>query len=119
MNELVVGSPCSGGSQVERTVLAWKRTSLSVLTNGVLPLFTKLCDQNWLNQSITSGLPFAVALAACLVCGLRGRGLSSRPLPRGITAKGHASAFGALVVALIVVIAAGLSFQSEVLPRHR
>ncbi|MGA9489862.1 MAG: DUF202 domain-containing protein, partial [Mycobacterium sp.] len=102
MNELVVDPPCSGGLQVERTALAWRRTSLSVLADGVLPLFTRLCGQNGPNQSITASLPFAVALAACLVCRLRGRALSSRPLPKGITAKGHAYALGALVVVLIV-----------------
>jgi uncharacterized membrane protein YidH (DUF202 family) len=52
MNDRVVASQRSGGVQLELMALAWKRTSLSVLANGVLPLSTKFLDQSGPSHSI-------------------------------------------------------------------
>jgi hypothetical protein len=91
MNDRVVASLRSGGVQLELMALAWKRTSLSVLANGVLPLPTKFLDQSGPSHSISSGLAFAVAVVACIACRPRGQRFSSRPLPNRITAKSHVS----------------------------
>lgn len=83
MNDRVVASLRSGGAQLELMALAWKRTSLSVFANGVLPLSTKFLDQSGPSHSISSGLAFAVAVVACIACRPRGQRFSSRPLPTG------------------------------------
>ena len=92
MNDRVVAWLRSGGVQLELMVLAWRRTSPSVLANGVLPLSTKFLDQSGPSHSISSGLAFAVAVVACIVCRPRGQRFSSRPVPNRITAKSHVSA---------------------------
>jgi len=71
MNDRVVASLRSGGVQLELMALAWKRTSLRVLANGVLPLSTKFLDRP--SHSISSGLAFAVAVVACKRAGRGGR----------------------------------------------
>jgi hypothetical protein len=91
MNDRVVAWLRCGGVQLELTALAWRRTSPSVLANGVLPLSTKFLDQSGPSHSISSGLAFAVAVVACIVCTPRGQRFSSRPFPDRITAKSHVS----------------------------
>ena len=85
MNDRVVASLRFGGVQLELMALAWKRTLLSVLANGVLPL------SSGPSHSISSGLAFAVAVVACIACRPRGQRISSRPLPNRMTAKSHVS----------------------------
>ena len=89
MNDRVVASLRSGGVQLELMALAWKRTSLSVLANVVLPWSTKFFDQSGPSHSISSSLAFAGAVVACLVCRPRGQRFSNRPLRNWITAKSH------------------------------
>ena len=81
MNDRVVASLRSGGVQLELMALAWKRTSLSVLANGVLPLSTKFLDRP--SHSISSGLAFAVAVVACIACRPRGQRLQPAHSPTG------------------------------------
>jgi hypothetical protein len=81
MNDRVVASLRSGGVQLELMALVWKRTSLSVLANGVLPLSTKFLDQSGPSHSISSGLAFAVAVVACIACRPRGQRLQP-PTPQ-------------------------------------
>ena len=64
MNDRVVASMHSSGVQLELMALAWRRTSLSVLANVVLPWSTKFLDQSGPSHSISSGLAFAVAVVA-------------------------------------------------------
>ena len=64
MNDRVVASMHSSGVQLELTALAWRRTSLSVLANVVLPWSTKFFDQSGPSHSISSSLAFASAVVA-------------------------------------------------------
>jgi hypothetical protein len=77
MNDRVVASLRSGGVQLELMALAWKRTSLSVLANGVLPL------SSGPSHSMSSGLAFAVAVVACIACRPRGQRLPAAHSPTG------------------------------------
>jgi Domain of unknown function (DUF202) len=77
MNDRVVASMHSSGVQLELTALAWRRTSLSVLANVVLPWSTKFFDQSGPSHSISSSLAFAGAVVACLGCRPRGRDLAT------------------------------------------
>jgi hypothetical protein len=88
MNDRVVASLRSGGVQLELMALARKRTSLSGLANGVLPLSTKFLDQSGPSHSISSGLAFAVAVVACIACRPRGRDLAAAHSPTGSPPKG-------------------------------
>jgi len=80
MNDRVVASMHSSGVQLELTALAWRRTSLSVLANVVLPWSTKFFDQSGPSHSISSSLAFAGAVVA-QCAGRGGRDLA--------TAKSH------------------------------
>jgi hypothetical protein len=64
MNDHVVASMHSSGVQLELTALAWRRNSLSVLANVVLPWSTKFFDQSGPSHSISSSLAFAGAVVA-------------------------------------------------------
>jgi hypothetical protein len=64
MSDRVVASLRSGGVRLELMALAWKRSSLSVLASGVLPLSTKFLDQSGPSHSISSSLAFAGAVVA-------------------------------------------------------
>jgi hypothetical protein len=77
MNDRVVVSLRCGGIQLELMALAWRRTSLSELANGALPLSTKFLDRP--SHSISSGLAFAVAVVACIACRPRGQRFSQPP----------------------------------------
>ena len=83
MNDRVVASLRSGAAQLELMALAWRRTSLSVLANVVLP--------SGPSHSISSSLAFAGAVVACEVRRPRGQRFSNRPLRNWITAKSHVS----------------------------
>lgn len=108
MSDFAADPPRDHGRQAERTVQAWTRTSLGLLANGVAPCLKSMHDHGGAIQSIAGGMGVAVALTACLICMLRERTLSRRPLSERVTARRQVCLAGTLVLVLIVVAEATL-----------
>jgi uncharacterized membrane protein YidH (DUF202 family) len=94
------------GLQPERTHLAWTRTSLAVLANGVLvlvkdPLLTDDGHRARLAVAVLSG---AAALGIYLVGVRRQRALSVRPLPQRLTARQPIVGVGVAMLVLSAVV---------------
>ena len=100
-------APRDRGLQPERTALAWTRTSLAVLANGAVLAVKEF--PHYSTPLPVIGAAFAVVVAAITyVVGLqRQRTLGRRPLPHRITPTREVHLLGALVLALIVVVAVG------------
>lgn len=91
------------GLQAERTALAWSRTSLAVLVNGVLLIVKGLHDTVTPLQLVAAGVAGVVALSTYVIGLRRQRLLVRRPLPTHVTADFEAWFIGVSVLVLIVV----------------
>jgi uncharacterized membrane protein YidH (DUF202 family) len=102
-----VTSPGPEGLQAERTALAWTRTSLAVLVNGVLLVLKQPRHEGAL-RPVAALLAGFIAVAIYLVGVRRQRTLARKPLPEHVTARGHVQLVGVAVLVLIGVTALGL-----------
>lgn len=99
-------SPGPEGLQAERTALAWSRTSLAVMVNGVLLV---LKEPRGDARPIAAGLAAMIAVTVYLVGVRRQRTLTRRPLPERVTARAQVQLVGVAVLVLIVVTVLGLA----------
>jgi uncharacterized membrane protein YidH (DUF202 family) len=95
------------GSQPERTSLAWTRTSLAVLANGVI-LLLRDTHAHALHV-IAASIAAALAVSTYLIGVRRQRLLARRPLPDRISPRHEVYLTGAAVVALILISALSLA----------
>jgi uncharacterized membrane protein YidH (DUF202 family) len=93
------------GLQAERTALAWTRTSLGLLANGVILLVRDFPESGGPVRMSVAGLAAAIALAVYLVGVRRQRTLCRRPLPQRITPRREVHLVGALVLMFVIVVA--------------
>jgi uncharacterized membrane protein YidH (DUF202 family) len=105
MTNVESGMPSDRGLQAERTALAWTRTSLAILANGVLLLVKGFPMSYGPVRLVLAGLAAAIALSAYLIGVRRQRVLCLRPLPQRITPRREVQLVGVLVLVLILVIA--------------
>jgi uncharacterized membrane protein YidH (DUF202 family) len=96
------------GTQAERTALAWTRTSLAFLVNGVLLILKQPHFNDGSLRPVAAGLAGIIAVVIYLVGLRRERTLSQRPLPNGVTARADVQLVGIAVLVLISVTAVGL-----------
>jgi uncharacterized membrane protein YidH (DUF202 family) len=100
----VTTSRSERGTQPERTSLAWTRTSLAVLANGVLLLFGQTHSAL---QFVAAGVAAMLALSTYLIGLRRQRILARQPLPDRISPRREVSLTGVAIMALILL--SGLS----------
>jgi uncharacterized membrane protein YidH (DUF202 family) len=96
------------GLQAERTALAWTRTSLGVLANGVLLIVKQPHHYDGPLRPIAAGLAGIIAVVIYLVGLRRQRTLARRPLSSRVTARADVQVVGIAVLVLITVAAVGL-----------
>lgn len=101
-------TPRDPGLQPERTSLAWTRTSLAVLANGGVLLVKEFPHYSRPLPLVEAGLATVIAAITYVVGLRRQRTLARRPLPDRITPRREVTLIGALVLALVVLIAIGL-----------
>ena len=94
------------GTQPERTSLAWTRTSLAVLANGVL---LSLRDTHSALHFFAAAIAAALALSTYLIGLRRQRILARRPLPDHISPRLEVYLTAASVIGLILI--SGLSLM--------
>jgi uncharacterized membrane protein YidH (DUF202 family) len=104
---MTVSAGTDRGLQPERTALAWTRTSLAVLVNGVLllirdPLVAR--DHPQPAGAVMGGAAIVAAVVVYLIGARRERALCVRPLPPLITARTAVAVTGAMIVALMTVV---------------
>ncbi|MFG1934065.1 DUF202 domain-containing protein [Mycobacterium sp. NPDC048908] len=87
-------------TQPERTSLAWTRTSLAVLANGVLLSLRDTRSGVHIAAAVAAA---ALAMATYLIGVRRQRLLAQRPLPDRISPRREVYLTGAAVIALILV----------------
>jgi uncharacterized membrane protein YidH (DUF202 family) len=90
----------NSNTQPERTSLAWTRTSLAVLANGVL---LSLKDTRSVVHLAAAVAAAALALSTYLIGVRRQRILAQRPLPDRISPRRQVYLTGASVIALILL----------------
>lgn len=95
----------NANTQPERTSLAWTRTSLAVLANGVL---LSLKDTRSAVHIAAAAVAALLALATYLIGVRRQRILAQRPLPHRISPRRQVYLTGAAVIALILISALAL-----------
>jgi uncharacterized membrane protein YidH (DUF202 family) len=93
--------------QPERTVLAWTRTSLAVLVNGVLllirdPLVAREHPQP--AGAVVGVVAIVGAVVVYLIGVQRQRALCVRPLPRMVTARTAVTVTGVTIIALMSIV---------------
>lgn len=91
------------GGPVERTVLAWTRTSFAFLGNGALLMIRNLHGPVGPAEFIPAGLAGAVALATFVIALQRQRVLQQRPMPPSVTPRRQVYIVGIAVLLLVVV----------------
>ncbi|MDT5370512.1 MAG: hypothetical protein QOC62_4943 [Mycobacterium sp.] len=96
------------GLQAERTALAWTRTSLGVLVNGVLLIVKQPHYNVGPLRPIAAGFAVIIAVVIYVVGQRRQRTLAQRPLPNRVTARADVQLVGVAVLALIIITAGGL-----------
>jgi uncharacterized membrane protein YidH (DUF202 family) len=90
-------------SQAERTSLAWTRTSLGFLANGVLLLLKYVRTDVPPLSLVAAGFATAVTLGIYLVGRRRQQLLSMRPLPAHVSPQREVRWVAAAVIVLIAV----------------
>lgn len=93
-------------TQPERTSLAWTRTSLAVLANGVL---LSLRDTHSAFRFVAAGIAAMLALSTYLIGLRRQRILARRPLPDHISPRVEVYLTGGSVIGLILISGLALS----------
>jgi uncharacterized membrane protein YidH (DUF202 family) len=83
--------------------LAWTRTSLAVLANGVLLLLRDTHGETSALQPVAAGVAAVLALSTYLVGLRRQRLLARRPLPHRISPRREVYLTGISIVALILI----------------
>jgi len=96
------------GLQAERTALAWTRTSLAFLVNGVLLIVKQPHHNEGPLRPIAAGFAGIIAVVIYFVGLRRERTLAQRPLPSRVTARADVQLVGIAVLVLITVTAVGL-----------
>jgi uncharacterized membrane protein YidH (DUF202 family) len=91
---------------VERTVLAWTRTSFAFLANGALLAVKNLHGSAIPERLLPALLAVAVALGAYVIALHRQRVLLQRPMPTRLTPRRQVYTVGIAALVLIVVTAA-------------
>ena len=91
---------------VERTVLAWTRTSFAFLANGALLAVKNLEGAHIVERLMPAFLAVAVALGAYLIALHRQRVLLQKPMPTRLTPRRQVYTVGIGALVLIVVTAA-------------
>lgn len=100
--------PRAEGLQAERTVLAWSRTSLAVLANGILLILKQPGHYGSAPRAVAVALTGIMTVAIYLVGLQRQRTLARRPLPARVIPVVEVHFVGIAVIVLIVVTALGL-----------
>ena len=98
----------SGGTQPERTALAWTRTSLAVLANGAIMLIQHTNRNASPLHFVAAGVAAALALSTYLIGARRQRILAQRPLPHHISPRRDVYLTGSAIIALILISALAL-----------
>lgn len=93
------------GLQPERTSLAWSRTSIGALGNGVLLLVRDVHGHTGPLRLIPAGLAIVVALLIYLAGVRRQRLLRQRPSTRTLGARREVWLIGVSIITLAVVTA--------------
>jgi uncharacterized membrane protein YidH (DUF202 family) len=93
-------------SQSERTSLAWTRTSLAVLANGVILL---LRDTHSTLNFVAAGIAAVLTVSTYLIGLRRQRILARRPLPGRISPGREVYLTGVAIIALILLSALSLT----------
>jgi len=101
---LTAASRSDRGTQPERTSLAWTRTSLGVLANGVLLLLGRTHSAL---QFVAAGIAAVLTVSTYLIGLRRQRILARRPLPGRISPGREVYLAGVAIMALILL--SGLS----------
>jgi uncharacterized membrane protein YidH (DUF202 family) len=96
----------NANTQPERTSLAWTRTSLAVLANGVL---LSVKDTGSAIHVAAAVAAAAVALATYLIGVRRQRILAQRPLPQHLSPRREVYSTAVSVIALILLSALALA----------
>ncbi len=90
-------------TQPQRTTLAWARTSLAVLANGVLLLVPGTQRSPDALHFAAAGIAAALALSTYLIGIRRQRLLAREPLPDRISPRREVYLTGASIIALILI----------------
>jgi uncharacterized membrane protein YidH (DUF202 family) len=99
----------TGGTQPERTTLAWTRTSLAVLANGAILLLQRTHGDVGPLRFVAAGIAALLAVAAYLIGFRRQRILAQRPLPDRISPRREVYLTGGAVITLILISALALT----------
>lgn len=102
----MTGAPLAGnapGGPVERTILAWTRTSFAFPGNGALLMIRNLHGPVGPAAFIPAGLAGVVALGTFVIAVQRQRVLQRRPIPSGVTPRRQVYIVGVAVLLLVVV----------------
>ncbi|MEB3023825.1 DUF202 domain-containing protein [[Mycobacterium] crassicus] len=94
-----------GGLQAERTALAWTRTSLAVLANGVLLIIREFSHCSAAVRVETAVLAVGCALTVQLAASRRRRILILGPRSQWLSPRNQVHITGILVLALILIAA--------------
>ncbi|MGZ7022413.1 MAG: DUF202 domain-containing protein [Ilumatobacteraceae bacterium] len=103
MTPTAAARPPNWASQPERTSLAWTRTSLGFLANGVFLMLKYVHADAPPIILAAGGLAVAVTLWVYLIGGRRQRLLARQPFPRSISPRREVYVVAALVQVLVCV----------------
>lgn len=99
----MTSAPPDRGSQAERTVLAWTRTSFAFLVNGALLMIRNLHGSAGAAELIPAAVACVVALGTYFIAVQRQRTLQRRPIPERVTPRRQVYVIGTAVLVLIAV----------------